>query len=100
MIRVALFVLFVSACGSSRPAPGPPALLKIACSVPTAELWLDGRFVAEVAEVPAGLLVTPGRHRLIVRDHQHHEAYLLFEVRPAEKKTLEIPLAPRFRVDK
>ncbi len=95
---VALGALLCWACGGApaAPATGPDGLVQIECAVSDAELWLDGSYLAEVREAVGGLSLPPGRHRLIVRHDQHHEAYVAFDVAPGEKKRLSIELARRF----
>jgi hypothetical protein len=100
MTRIVCLALVFAACGGAAPpqatSQGPDALLRFQCTVKDAELWLDGRFLAEVREVPAGVLVAPGPHRLIVRRDGYHETYLWISADAGQTQTLAIDLAERF----
>lgn len=80
--------------GAAAPAP-TPAVLVVECAVADAALWIDERFVAEVADLRGGVRVPPGRHRLELRHPAYHAHYAELALRPGQRRVLAITLAER-----
>ncbi len=60
----------------------PDGVVKITCNVPSAEVWVDERYVAEVSSLIDGIAVSPGNHRLEIRHDDYHTFYTEIDVTP------------------
>ncbi len=98
---VAALVLGLSlllGCGpgaASKPARASKGVLLIRCVLDNAEVWLDNRYLREVAELKGGVRLGPGVHRLEVRHVDYHSMYYEVELAPGERKALDVSLARR-----
>jgi hypothetical protein len=83
------------ACGStSRPATAEnAAILQVDCKVPDAMVWIDDHAVGEVSEMPRGVRVRPGEHRVEVRHDRYHTRYFLLTLRRGEAHALHVTMA-------
>ena len=84
-------------CGGASHA-GPSAdrsVLRIETPAPEASLWIDGRYVAPVADLRGGVALHPGHHRIEVRDDDHHPYYGDVTLAAGQHLTLHIALAPQ-----
>jgi hypothetical protein len=85
------------ACGGS-PAPRksqPTALVTLQCDVPDAEVWVDGRYFREVAELSRAFRLRAGVHRIEVRHQNYHSMYYELAVKAGTQKVLRVELAER-----
>jgi hypothetical protein len=96
-VRALVALALLAACAGHPPPPaeGERAVLFVACPVRDAALWVDGRFVAEIAEVARGLAMPAGRHRIELRHAGFFDYYGVVELAPHERKRLAIELAER-----
>jgi len=67
------------------------------CDVADAEVWVDGRYFREVAELTRAFRLTAGVHRIEVRHSNYHSMYYELDVVAGERKTLSVALAKRLR---
>jgi hypothetical protein len=79
--------------GTGRVSPAD-AIFYVKSNVPTAGLFVDGRFVGPVGGLKGGVAVVPGKHRLEVRHDDYFARYVELDLKKAERKRLEIQLAP------
>jgi hypothetical protein len=95
-LAIALGLAGAAACGGSQRG-GPPAessaLLKVDCPVTDAMVWVDDAAVGEIAELPRGVRVRPGEHRIEVRHDRFHTRYFMVTLRQGEEKVLRVALA-------
>ncbi len=76
------------------PPPVGEAFLQIRCSIPTAEIMIDGAFKGRLDGYIDGVLKLPeGRHRLTVKAAGHYPHHQIVEL-GQQAILLEIPLAP------
>lgn len=92
--------LVSSGCG---PKPGASdargvspsdAVFYVKSNVATASVYVDGRYIGPVAMVKGGLAVVAGKHRLEVRHEDYFSRYLELDLKRAERRRLEVTLAP------
>jgi hypothetical protein len=90
--------LLACACGASRPHPGgveaDDAIVQVRSNVRDAQVYVDGRFVAPLHAVGAGIAVEPGFHRLELRHDEYFSSYLELELVRAERRKVRVELAP------
>ena len=88
-------VLGTLACGSATRAvpPSTAAILQVDCRVPDAMIWIDDQAVGEIREMPQGVRVRPGAHRVEVRHDRYHTRYYLLTLRQGEARTLHVTMA-------
>ena len=70
------------------------AIVKLTSNVRDAQLYVDGRFVAPVGMVRAGVAVAPGVHRFELRHDDYFSSYLELELARAERKRVQMEMAP------
>jgi len=93
----AALVALAVACG---PKPSPTgvspsdAIVLIKSNVADAMVYVDGRFVAPVGVLRAGVAVDPGPHRIELRHDDFFSRYIELELHRAEKKPLQLDLSP------
>jgi hypothetical protein len=98
-MRLALVVLacVLAACG---PKVGPngvspnDAIVYLKSNVNDAQVYVDGRFVGPIAVLRGGIAVDPGKHRVELRHDDYFSRYVELDLQRAEKKKLELELAP------
>jgi hypothetical protein len=87
----------LAACG---PKPSPSrvkegdAIFYIRSNVTNASVYVDGRFIGPVGILKGGLAIVPGKHRLEVRHEDYFSRYIELDLQRAERKKLEVTLAP------
>jgi hypothetical protein len=95
--RVVLLVA-LAACNhqkaSTSRVSASDAIFWVKSNVPSAGLYVDGRFVGPVGGLKGGVAVVPGKHRLEVRHDDYFARYVEVDLQRAERKRLEIELAP------
>lgn len=94
-MRFALLVLV--ACGAAAPKHGRAegdAIMYLGSNLADAQVYVDGRFVGPINLVKAGIAVDPGKHRVELRHDDYFSRYAELDLKKAEKKTLQLDLAP------
>lgn len=92
-----LVALALAACGgrqsTSRVSPDD-AIITFAANVRDANLFVDGKFIGPVGVLKGGIAIEPGKHRLELRHEDYFSAYIELDAKRAERKRLEVTLAP------
>lgn len=87
-----------AACGGTqRPSGGveaDDAIVQLRSNVPGAQVFVDGRFIAPLNAVGAGIAVEPGFHRIELRHDDYFSSYLELELGRAERRKVQMELAP------
>jgi len=95
--RAAAVALLACACGGTRPHPGgverDDAVVQVRSNVRDAQVYVDGRFVAPLDAVAAGIAVEPGFHRIELRRDDYFSSYLELELGRAERRKVRMELA-------
>ena len=90
--------LLACACGASPPRTGgveaDDAIVQLRSNVRDAHVYVDGRFVAPLDAVRAGIAVEPGFHRFELRHDDYFSSYLELELARAERRRVRMELAP------
>jgi hypothetical protein len=97
-LRLALLALaLLAAAGCPGARTGPPgeggATLRVDCPVADAMVWVDDVAVGEVRELPRGVRMRAGEHRIEVRHDRYHTRYLMVTLRRGEERVLQVALA-------
>jgi hypothetical protein len=82
--------------GTGDAAARDRAVLVVRSPVADAVLWVDGRHVAQLRDLRAGVSLSPGRHQVEIRHDQYHAYYGEVELTRGQRLELEIELAERF----
>ena len=93
-----LLAIMIAGCGAAsqrRATRSLDAVVKVTCNVPSAEIWLDERYVAEVGTVVDGIAMAPGSHQLVIRHDDYHTFYGELTVEPREQRVLVTTLAAK-----
>ncbi len=96
-MKVVLVVLALAACGPKPPPSGVTpndAIVYVKSNVIDAQVYVDGRFVAPVGTLRAGIAVDPGRHRLELRHDDYFSRYVELDLHRSERKQLQLEMAP------
>jgi hypothetical protein len=95
---VLLPVLLACACGGKAVYSGgvdaDDAIVKVRSNVRDAQVYVDGRFIAPLDAVRAGIAVEPGFHRFELRRDDYFSSYLELELGRAERRQVQMELAP------
>ncbi|MCP4444694.1 MAG: hypothetical protein GY811_05015 [Myxococcales bacterium] len=85
------------ACGgqANQGRKSDRAIVALRCDVPDAEVWVDGRYFREVAELKRAFRLRAGEHRIEVRHHDYHSMYYELSVQAGTRHTLRVELAKR-----
>ena len=100
MKRLALLgvALWLAACHTKTAATGASssadAVFYVKSNVPTAGLFVDGRFIGPVGGLKGGVAVVPGKHRLELRQDDYFSRYIELDMKKADRKQLDVELAP------
>ena len=90
--------LLACACGASPPRAGgveaDDAIVQVRSNVRDAQVYVDGRFIAPLDAIGAGIAVEPGFHRIELRHDDYFSTYLELELARAERRKLRVELAP------
>ena len=96
-MRAALVVAALAACGP-KPAPNAvtpnDAVVYLSTNLGDAQVYVDGRFVGPVGILRGGIAVDPGRHRVELRHDDYFSRYVELELHRAEKRKVDVRLAP------
>lgn len=99
MSRIVILAIALGACGS-RQGPGrggvesDDAIMYVRANVRDANVFVDGRFVGPIGVLRGGIAVEPGKHRVEVRREDYFSRYVELDLKRAERRKLEITLAP------
>lgn len=100
--RAALGLLLLAlslplACGGRRggDGAGDRAVLVIESPVADAVLWVDGRYVAQLRDIRAGVRLPPGVHQIEIRHDSYHAYYGELTLRPTQRLRLTVELAAK-----
>jgi hypothetical protein len=96
-VRAAAILVLAMACGPKPPPTGVSrndAIVLIKSNVADAMVYVDGRFVAPVGVLRAGVAVDPGHHRIELRHDDFFSRYIELELHRAERKPLQLDLSP------
>lgn len=97
MKRVVL-ALALAACGGTQKSSGrveaDDAIVKVQSNVRDAQVFVDGRYIAELHRLGGGVAIEPGAHRLELRHDEYFSSYLEVTVARAERKTVRLEMAP------
>lgn len=95
--RLAALAL-LAACGAAPPRTGgvepDDAIVQLRSNVRDAQVYVDGRFIAPLGAVGAGIAVEPGFHRIELRHDDYFSGYLELELARAERRRVRVELAP------
>ena len=70
------------------------AIVMIASNVADANVFVDGRYYGPVKMLRGGLAFEPGAHRLELRHEDYFSRYVELNLGRAERRTLQVDLAP------
>jgi len=96
-VRLVLVLVLVLGCGGAQPAhrsTGNDAIMYLTSNLPDAQVYVDGKFVGPINLVKAGIAVDPGKHRVELRHDDYFSRYAELDLQRAEKKKLDLDLAP------
>lgn len=93
----ALLLAIICACGGSRGGDGAGnrAVLVIDSPVADAVLWVDGRYVAQLRDIRAGVRLPPGVHQIEIRHDSYHAYYNELSLRATQRLRLTVELAEK-----
>lgn len=92
-----LLLLALVACG---PRVGPNGVsasdpvVYLRTNVADAQVYVDGRFVGPINVIKGGIALDPGKHRIELRHDDYFSRYVELDLARAEKKKLQLELAP------
>jgi hypothetical protein len=96
-VKAVALVLALAGCagtaGSHRITRND-AIVKLTSNVRDAQVYVDGRFVAPLDAVRAGIAVEPGPHRFELRHDDYFSSYLELDLARAERKQVAMDMAP------
>jgi hypothetical protein len=87
----------LAACGGRQNTSGvsaDDAIITFAANVRDANLFVDGKFIGPIGVLKGGIAIEPGKHRFEVRHEDYFSAYVEVDAKRAERRKLEITLAP------
>jgi hypothetical protein len=97
-MRLLVVIALVAACGGTQTprdkATDDDAVIKLECAVEQAEVYVNDRQIGQCGDLPGGIALSPGTHRIEVRHDDYHTAYYELTLAVAERKTLQVDLAP------
>lgn len=99
MTRAALALALLIGCGGTGPIRSPgvdrdDAIVQLRSNVRDAQVYVDGRFIAPLDAVAAGIAVEPGYHRIELRHDDYFSSYLELDLARAERRRVQVELAP------
>ena len=96
-MRKPLVLALLCACGGAQ-APhrvsANDAIMYLTSNLADAQVYVDGKFVGPINLVKAGIAVDPGKHRVEFRHDDYFSRYAELDLQRAEKKKLDLDLAP------
>jgi len=87
----------LGACGPKRRPNGvttSDAVVYLRSNLSDALVYVDGRFVGPLSVIRGGIAVDPGKHRIELRHEDYFSRYVELDLARAEKKKLQLELAP------
>ncbi len=96
-MRLASVVLALAACGGRQrtgTVDADDAIVTIKSNVADANVFVDGRYYGLVKMLKGGLAFEAGKHRLELRHDDYFSRYVELDLKRAERKKLELDLAP------
>ena len=97
MVRALLVAvwLVVAACSghTQRRDDGDRAVLVVESSVADADLWVDGRYIAQLRDLRRGVPLPPGRHQIEIRHDRYHAHYAEVTLVKGQHTRLTVELA-------
>ena len=95
MRRLVLALFLVFGCSGSQRAEEhrDRAVLVIESSVADAVLWVDGRYIAQLGDLPRGVPLPPGRHQVEIRHDRYFAHYAEVDLVKGRPTRLRIELA-------
>lgn len=96
-ITGAVALVLLAACGAKAAPHGPSrtdAIVQVKSNVRDAQVYIDGRFIAPLDALRAGVALDPGTHRFELRHDDYFSSYLELTVARADHKQVAIDLAP------
>ena len=95
VISLALAIALFAACAAvSPPAPAHRgAVLEVVCPVADAVLWVDGRYVAQLRDLPGGLALPPGHHQIELHHDRYHAYYGDIDLAAGQHLRVDVQLA-------
>ena len=94
---VIALIAVLAACGPKAAPNGvtrDEAVVQVRSNVADAQVYIDGRFVGPVNVVRAGIAMVAGKHRLELRHDDYFSRYVDLDVHRAERKKLQLQMAP------
>ncbi len=91
-------IVWMSACGRylSDTPRSRGAILVVETEIKDATLWVDDRPVAQIRDLPKGIRLPSGFHRVEIRHDDYHTRYLEMTLRQGEVRRVQAELARRF----
>jgi uncharacterized lipoprotein YmbA len=86
-------VMLAGCASSARTAVPARATLVVRAPVADAVLWIDEAHIGALSDVPAGVRLRAGTHRIELRHDHFHTRYAEVTLIAGEKKVLELTLA-------
>jgi hypothetical protein len=96
-VVIASLVGALVACGGTKATPTAPrenAIVVLKSNVRDAQLYVDGRFIGPLDAIGGGVAVAAGTHRFELRHEDYFSSYLELTLEKAERKKLQVELAP------
>ena len=87
----------LTGCGSRQTGAshGPRGTLRFECDQPDARLEVDEKHIGPIGMLASqGILVRPGRHRIVVRKPGFFDAHMLVDVTADTVQTIKVQLRP------
>lgn len=96
VVAVALAATAPGCVSTPHPAgaQGRDAIVSLACNVPDASVFIDGRFLAPVSLLRGGVALPPGEHRLELRHDGYLGRFIELTLAPAERRRVDAQLFP------
>jgi hypothetical protein len=97
MKLVLVLALVLGGCGgaqTARHSTANDAIMYLTSNLADAQVYVDGKFVGPINLVKAGIAVDPGKHRVELRHDDYFSRYAELDLQRAEKKKLDLDLAP------
>lgn len=93
--RTLVLAVLLGACGARQgPVETDNAIFYLRSNVRDANVFVDGRFIGPVGILKGGIAIAPGTHRIELRHEDYFSRYLELELKRAERRKLDVKLAP------
>jgi hypothetical protein len=98
VIRAVVLAAVLAACGgrqtTSSRVDADDAIVTLKSNVSDANVFVDGRYYGSVKMLRGGLAFEAGKHRLELRHDDYFSGYVELDLERAEKRQVELELAP------